>query len=184
MNKFARFAAIPLAMLLAAATPTQKIIPRPTGGPALINPAESPIEFQGFDKEGTARFHGRFVLSGYFTYGCEFDCQGASITEQDLVFRIMPDPDLAKRLPRWTNSGDLAIDIRQMEKMKSRIATKEQVRALLSGSIVDVHGHIAILVDDFVADFGCDYSPNYSARFVAVAAPPKPAEAQSTPGGC
>jgi hypothetical protein len=183
VNKFVCLALVPLAAILAGATPAQKVIPRPAGGPALVDPAGSPVRFRGFDKEGAARFDGRFVLSGYFTYGCEYDCEGAS-AEQDLVFQIVPDPDLAKRLPRWTNSGDLAIDIRQTEKLRSKIATKEQVSALLSGSMADVHGHIAIVVDDFAADFGCDYSPYYSARFVAVAAAPKPAEAQPTPGGC
>ena len=183
MNRFAHFALLPLATLLTAATPAQKVIPRPTGGPALISPAGSPVEFQGFDKDGAARFDGRFVLSGYFTYGCEFDCEGAS-AEQDLVFQILPDPDLAKRLPRWTNTGDMVIDIREAEKLRPRIATSRQVSALLSEKSADVHGHIAIVVDNFAADFGCDYSPYYSARFVAVAAAPKPAEARPVPGGC
>ena len=184
MNKFARFAALPVAALLAAATPAENVIPRPTGGPSLISPAESPVEFQGFDEAGVARFDGRFVLSGYFTYGCEFDCEGAPTAEQDLVVRIVPDPELAKRLPRWSNSGDVAIAVLQAEKLRPGIATKEQVEALVSGDIADVHGHIAIVVDGFAADFGCDYSPYYSARFVAVAEAPKAASAQPVPSGC
>lgn len=183
MRRFAHFAQLPLAALLAGATPPQNVVPRPTGGPALVNPADSPVEFRGFDEDGVPRFDGRFVLSGYFTYGCEFDCEG-QVTEQDLVFRIVPDPDLAKRLPRWTNTGDMAIEIREAEKLRPRIATSRQVSALLSGKSADVNGHIAIVVDNFAADFGCDYSPYYSARFVAVAAAPKPAEARPVPGGC
>lgn len=184
MNIFARLAAFPVAALLAAAAPAGNIIPRPTGGPSLISPAESPVKFRGFDNAGVARFDGRFVLSGYFTYSCESDCDGAPVTEQDLVIRIVPDPGLAKRLPRWSNSDDVAIDVLQAEKLRPGIATEEQVRALISGDIGDVHGHIAILVDGFAADFGCDYSPYYSARFVAVAQAPKAAPAQPVPSAC
>ena len=64
MNKFARFAASPVAALLAAATPAENVIPRPTGGPSLISPAESPVEFQGFDEAGVARAIDRLLATG------------------------------------------------------------------------------------------------------------------------
>ena len=175
---------IGVAALLAAATPADNVIPRPSGGPSLIDPADNPVEFKGYDGAGVARFDGRFVLSGYFTYGCAFDWDGAPVTEQDLVVRIVPDSELAKRLPRWSNSGDMVIEVLRPEKLRPSIATAEHVKALISGEVADVHGHIAVVVDGFAADFGCDYSPYYSARFVAVAEAPKAAPVQPVPNGC
>ncbi len=178
------FGGIGVAALLAAAIPADNVIPRASGGPSLVDPADNPVKFKGFDDAGVARFAGRFVLSGYFTYGCAFDCEGARVTEQDFVVRIVPDPEVAQRLPRWSNSEDMVIDVLQPEKLRPSIATAEQVKALISGEIADVHGQIAIVVDGFAADFGCDYSPYYSSRFVDVAEAPKTAPAQPVPNGC
>jgi hypothetical protein len=134
------------------------------------------VQFTGFDKDGVAHFSGRFELSGAFVYGCEYDCEG-TVGENSLSFDLVPDPELAKRLPHWEERGDdMVVSIDGADPLAPSLATREQKAALLSGKLDDVRGRIAITVDDYSADFGCDYSPYYSARFVALAKPPRLAQ--------
>jgi hypothetical protein len=163
-----------LILLGAASAPT--VIPHPGGGPALVVPSDSPVRFTGFDKDGAAHFSGRFELSGAFTYGCEYDCEGP-VGEDSLSFQLVPDRQLARRLPHWENRGDgMVLYIDRAVRLTRLIATRQQQAGLLSGKLTDVRGRISITVDDYVADFGCDYSPAYSARFVALAKPPELAQ--------
>lgn len=84
-----RLAMAPFVLLLFGAAPAEQLIPFPGGyGEALIMPAASPVRFSGFNKEGEqyvgARFSGRFVLTGRFSWGCNWDCDGSSpISERD-----------------------------------------------------------------------------------------------------
>ena len=167
-----------LLSLMVGAAPADKVIPHPGGGPALIVPSASPVKFKGFDKDGVAHFRGRFELRGAFTYGCEYDCEG-SAAENSLSFELIPDADLAKRLPHWQERGDgMVIYIANADRLESAVATRQQEAALLSGKLAGIRGRISITVDDYTADFGCDYSPAYSARFVALKKPPKLAQVE------
>jgi hypothetical protein len=130
------------------------------------------MKFVHFDKEGGAHFSGRFVLSGLFAYGCEVECQG-KITEDCLVLTIVPDPEVAARLPRWkVHDNDIKIYLTREAPLARAIATPKQKAALLSGKLPEIRGHIAVVVDDFQTAIECD-SASYSARFVAIAKPPK-----------
>jgi hypothetical protein len=171
-----RTAAALLAFTLLGAAPAPRVIPHPGGGPALVVPSDSPVRFTGFDKDGAAHFSGRFELSGAFIYGCEHDCEGP-ISVDDLSLQLVPDEALAERLPHWQERGDrMAVYIDGAARLTSSVIGRRQKAALLSGRLADVRGHITITVDDYAADFGCDYSPFYSARFVALAMPPKLAQ--------
>ena len=108
----ARGIAIAIALLLAGAAPAERTVPHLGGGPALVIPAGSPVKFRGFDKDGGARFSGRFVLSGTFVYHCEVECE-PGMTEADLDLGIVPDPGLAARLPHWKDRGETPVDYSQ-----------------------------------------------------------------------
>ena len=171
----ARAARAIAALSLLAAAPAAKVVPYPPGGPPMIIPADSPVKFTGFNKDGVAEFSGRFALTGTFVYDCPADCE-PSMTEDDVELHVIPDTEIAARLPHWKDRGDgMVVDITGYDRVKRTIASKAAVAALLAGKIPDVRGRISVVVDHYVADYGCDYSPYYSARFVAFAKPPKPA---------
>jgi hypothetical protein len=166
------FAAL-AALLLLGASPANRTIPRPGGGPALIIPAGSPVKFRGFDENGVAHFDGRFLLIGSFTYGCNIDCEELPIPRDNLEFNLVPDQQLMKRLPHWQDrGGDMVIYLTRTSRLERALVGQKQLAALLSGKTKDVRGRIAIMVDGYTADFGCDYSPSYSARFVSLPKPP------------
>lgn len=181
----ARSAAAALMLLLVGTAPGDRVVPYPLGGPALIIPAKTPVKFVGFTKDGSARFKGRFLLSGTFVYHCEVECE-AGMKEADLSFGIMPDQDVASRLPHWQDRGDgLVVDISPIEALRGKIAPRKQIDDLLAGKISDIRGHISVVVDDYSADYGCDYSPYYSAHFISVAKPPQLAQNEAEPNfGC
>jgi hypothetical protein len=168
MNILARIAALPLALILASAVPADAIIPLPgLDGEAIVVPHDSPVRFRGWGKEDTAHFSGSFVLSGTYSYGCEF-CDDWPIKEDELSLKIVPDPALASRLPHWKiRSGDMAIFLKQSEKLNRAIGSPGERRALRSGKLDDIHGRITILVDHFDAAIECD-GATYLARFVSV----------------
>jgi hypothetical protein len=168
-----RAASAVTALALLAAAPAAKVVPYPAGGPPMIIPADSPVKFTGFNKDGVAEFSGRFVLTGTFVYDCPADCE-PSMTEDDVELHIIPDPAVAARLPHWQDRGDgMVVDITGYDRVKRTIASKAAVADLLSGKIPDVRGRASIVVDHYAADFGCDYSPYYAARFVGFAKPLK-----------
>lgn len=161
-----------LAFVSIGAAPGDRTVPHPGGGPSLVIPADSPVKFRGFDKDGAAHFTGHLLLTGSFIYGCEVDCEGP-VTEGDLEIQVLPDPELARRLPHWKDRGKgMVIDIEPQGRLGQSLATGKQRAELLAGKRPDVRGRISIIVDDYVTDFGCDYSPAYSARFVKLAKPP------------
>ena len=180
-----RSLALAAALLLAGAAPGARVVPYPPGGPPLIIPAGSPVHFTGFTKDGGARFSGRFVLSGTFVYHCEVECE-PGMTEKDLSLGIVPDPELAARLPHWKDRGDnMIVDLSRAGSLTGKLAPRGHVADLLAGKVPDIRGHIAVVVDRFGADYGCDYSPYYSARFISVAKPPKLASNSIEPNfGC
>jgi hypothetical protein len=171
ISPFARLAALPLALLLVGAAPTEKVIPLPgVDGEALVIPPDSPVQFRGFDKDHVAHFNGRITVSGTFTYGCEIECN-APLKEYQLILVLVPDPALAARLPHWKlRSGDMSLFINGATRLTRAVGTSAQRTALRSGKLDNLHGRVAIVVDHFQAAIVCD-SASYSARFVAVAKP-------------
>src|SRR5215469_11856922 len=136
MTRPSRLALVPLAFLVVSASPGPVIIPLPRyPDEAVIIPANSPVKFHGWDKYGYAEFDGRFTLSGTFTYGCWSDCSdyNGPVEESDLDVRIVPDPSIAARLPRWRHrKNDMLILITQSRPLRASIASQRQHAALRS----------------------------------------------------
>lgn len=173
-----RLALLPLAALIVSASPGPQIIPLPgedSYGEALIIPADSPVKFQRFDQYGRAHFSGRFALTGKFSWGCEWDCDGStSVNEaENFDLQLIPDADVAARLPRWkVHDNDIAVSISGASRFTHSITTSLQRADLASGRLEDVEGRVSITVDQFETGLDCD-SANASARFVAVTQAPK-----------
>jgi len=168
----ARFAVVPLTLLLLGAAPGEQVIPHPRyEGEALIIPLDSPVKFRGFDENGIAHFSGRFVLDGqFYVEGCSEPCPGAA--EEDLGVSVFPDPDLEARLPHWkVHNNDIALDLSE-KRLMNLITGPRQRAALLAGKASDIRGRIAIVVDEFETGIECD-SAYFSARFVRIARAPK-----------
>ena len=180
MTVLARAALLPFAFLMVSASPGPTIIPLP-GHPdeALIIPQDSPVKFRRWDKYGYAEFDGRFTLSGTFTYGCWSNCAdyNGPVEESDLDVRILPDPSITARLPRWQHrKEDMLILIIGGRELGASIANQRQHADLRSGKLEYLRGRATIVVEQFQTGIECD-SSNFRARFVAIAKPPKLASA-------
>lgn len=165
-----------LSALLGAAPPPQLIAHPIYDSATLVIPHGSPVKFNGFDKETHfARFRGKFVLTGKFTYGCGSNCADYTgpVEESDIHIAVEPDPELAARLPHWKNQQqDILILISRNAGLVPAIANPDQRKALLAGKIQSVKGRIAIIVDQFETGLECD-SASFSARFVSMPEAPK-----------
>lgn len=179
-NMIARMAALPLALLLLGASPPDRVVPFPgRGDEALIIPARSPVRFDGFVKDRGeyvgARFTGRFELTGSYTWGCEWDCDGSSpISEREnFALLVIPDRALAARLPHWkVHDNDIRLFVSKATPFTHAVTTAQQRAALASGKLPYVKGRIAIIVDHLETSLDCD-SASWSADFVATAKPPR-----------
>jgi hypothetical protein len=166
-----RIAAIPLVVLIIGAAPAPTYVPLCKYDEGLVIPANSPVTFQHFDQYDSAQFHGRFVLEGVFVLDCDF-CE-PGYKDNQIRLSIIPDPAIAARLPHWKkHDNDIAIVITNAGSFMRAVSTPTQRRLLLSGKLDEVRGRAAIVVDQYEASLDCD-SADYSARFVAIAKPPK-----------
>lgn len=177
MRSAAVAVAYPLMLLLVSAAPAEQVIPLPGGeGESLIIPADSPVQFRHFGTADDAHFSGRFVLAGTYSLECDY-CDGPS-TEKDLELSIVPDPQLAARLPHWkVHDNQVKVYMFGERALVRTIGTPEQRAEVVSHKRDDIHGRIAIVVDDFRLAIDCD-SSFYSARFVRMAKPLQLAQAQ------
>lgn len=172
-----RLGVIPLAILLVSASPSGKFFALPDDpNEGIIVPPDSPVRFQNFDQYGRAHFTGKFVLTGAFTYRCNYCEPGTKVTENDLEFSIVPDRILLSRLPHWKqHDNDMMVEILRAKRFTHLVTAAADRRALLSGKRDEVTGRIAVVVDDFQAGLDCD-SANFSAKFVSIAKPVRIAE--------
>jgi hypothetical protein len=179
MRAVFRVVLLPIAAVLMSAVPPERVILFPgVEGEALILPRNNPVRFSGFYKQGGeyvgARFSGRFVLTGSFTYGCEWDCGEPGVNEdENYALRIIPDRALAARLPHWkVRNNDIAIFVSKAKPFTHAITTPEQRAALASPTVPNVQGRISIVVDHLETSLDCD-SANFRADFVKIAKPPE-----------
>jgi len=179
----ARFAMLPVAALLVSATPADLMIPMPnTSDWTLVIPAGSPVSFRRFGEYGVARFNGRFVLNGKFSYGCSIECEG-KLQDSQLELVVYPDPESTSLLPRVKDrGGDMAIYIRNGSRPAHVLSTRQQRAALRSGQISHLQGRIEIVVDDLEISGDCD-SVFYSARFVSFAKASRKLAVAASSGG-
>lgn len=180
-----RSALLPLAALLIGAAPPERVIPFPdVSGWSLVVPAGGPAKFRGFGEHGVARFSGRVVLTGSFTYGCNIECEGQSRDSQ-LVLVVRADPEAAALLPRVKDrDGDVNIYIRNGSRAARAVTTPQERAALRAGRIPYVQGRIEIVIDDLEIFGECD-SAVYTARFVSLVKQQQLATIESGTGfGC
>jgi hypothetical protein len=178
MRLGACIAAIPLAGLIVGAAPAPTYVPLGKYDEGVVIPANSPVAFQRFDQYDSARFSGRFVLEGVFVLDCDY-CE-PGYKDNQIRLSIIPDPAIARRLPHWkVHDNDLAIIITNAGSFMRSVSTPTQRKLLLSGKLDEVRGRAAIVVDRFEASLNCD-SADYSARFVAIAKPPRIARVEIT----
>jgi hypothetical protein len=173
MKKFARLVVLPLAALIIGAAPAAREIPFPLDeAEALVIPADSPVQFERFDKNGVAHFRGLFELRGSFVYGCAIDCEERP---KDRFYRMdfTYDRGILDRLPRWRVRGSVPSIVITNERAFVRgVASARQYAGLQSGKIADIRGRADILVDHFAIGIDCD-GPSLSARFVRLLDPPR-----------
>jgi len=171
MKVAARLALLSVAPLIVGAASGPAFVPLGKYGEGVLVPANSPVTFRHFDEYDSAQFSGRFVLEGEFVLDCDF-CE-PGYKDNEIRLSIIPDKAIAARLPHWKmHHNDLAIVITNAAAFLRSISTPAQRKSLLSGRLDQVRGHAAIVVDHFEASLDCD-SADYSARFVAIAKPPR-----------
>lgn len=176
MTKLARIAAIPLAALILAAAPAPTYVPLGKYDEAVVIPAASPVTFHHFDQYDSALFSGQFRLEGEFVLDCDY-CE-PGYKDNQIRLSIVPDPAIAARLPHWKkHDNDIAIVITNAGSFIRAVSTPTQRKLLLSGKLDGVRGRAAIVVDRYKASLDCD-SADYSARFVAIAKPPRIAKVE------
>jgi hypothetical protein len=172
MSRIPHTVLIAVVPLLMSAAPPGETIPLGKYDEAMVIPAGSPVQFQGFGQYyNSARFSGKFVLEGIFVLDCDY-CE-PGYKDNQIRLSIIPDPAMADRLPHWKkHDNDIAIVITNAASFMRAVSTPAQRRLLLAGKLDEVRGRAAIVVDQYEASLDCD-SASYSARFVAIAKPPK-----------
>lgn len=150
----------------------ERVFPVPAYHDALVVPATSPVILKGFAGPLDAAFTGHLVLTGVFTYGCQWDCEGA-VRPSEFVFYVIPDPALAAGFPHWAHThNDMRVAISDAEPFLRSHITPKQRAALASGKLREVTGRVAIVVDQFHTSVECG-TAFWSAHFVAMAGPLK-----------
>lgn len=146
-----------LGLLLSAPTYAAKptIISRPDAD-SLSVPAGSPLHFRTFDKDNTAKFDGKIMISGTYYYDAGEDADGA-------VLHIVPDRETWSRLPHYKDHGTP-----DEIYFSNALAFAKAVNLVKSRRTLT--GQTQIWADRFEAGIECDV-PFFNARFVELAKP-------------
>lgn len=144
---------------------------------ALIVPANSPVQFIRYDESRIAHFHGRFVLTGTFVYGCDIECD-PPLTKGEVTSSIIPDRVFADRLPHWKiRNTDMRIVLDGGDRLAALVISRSERASIYAGKVDDIRKRVSIVVDDFNTTLECD-SPSFGARFVSLAEPARIATAK------
>ena len=177
MRILARVLAISIASLFVSATAEPLFLPLGKYDEGVMIPADSELKFGKFDTYDSAHFIGRIVVEGVFVIEC-WDCE-PGIEGHRLKMSIVPDPQIAARLPRWKkHDNDIVIGLVGAEPLIRAFVSPDQRKLLLSGRLDEIRGRTAIIVDRYTASLDCD-SADYSARFVAIAKATKLADTRT-----
>lgn len=171
-------------MLISAAPPPQEIA-SPRSKWVIAVPPRSLVKFRRWHEDGYAQFDGRFLLTGEYALTLVSDGVCESPRREDcLTLDVEPDPAIKARLPHLKNGGDMWVTIEDERRLVQSITRPKQRAALVAGKIQSVTGRTSIIVDQFSVGSDCE-SVWYSARFVALAKPLKPARTEFDGGfGC
>ena len=186
----AALAALLLSSLTAlAASPEPKSIPYPNSTDSIVVPANSPVHYSGTkDEAGALIFQGRLLLTGTFYYGDnDFNDSGddnPSRYKFEPQAYIIPDKDVAERLPRFSiRNGRQVLFIQNPVAFAKAVVSDAQARRVRCRRCGDVTGHIAIWADQFSAGIECD-APSYGVRFLSVYKPARHAMKPRPDRGC
>ena len=171
-------ALLSFALTAAGPGPAPREIPwAPGEDEALIIPADSPVQSVRFGKDQIAHFRGRFVVTGTFIYGCDIECE-PPLGAKDVNGSIVPDPDLATRLPHWKiHDNDIRIYLYGGDLLAAQVLSRAERAAILTGKVDSERKHVSIVIDRFNATIECD-SASYDAHFVSLAKPVQVATAK------
>ncbi|MFL6751884.1 MAG: hypothetical protein ACJ8FL_01455 [Sphingomicrobium sp.] len=157
-------------MLTLGAGPSAKLIPVGDYGEAIVIPAGSTMQFRRLEHD-SVYFRGRTVIEGTWVLDCDF-CE-AGQNDNELRLSIVPDPATVIRLPRWKlHNNNVRIVLTGADRFIRSVSTADERKRLLAGTLMELRGHAAVVVDHYEASLECD-SASYSARFVAVAKAPR-----------
>ncbi len=166
----------------AAATGKARIIPVPGGHDAIVVPSNSPVRFAAFKALNAARFEGRFILSGTYTYGDEI---GKDSSQRNLMLSFTPDPGNAARLPYRKNYGRIdTVSIVNKDEFIRAAIPKKKLAAVRTGRVPYATGKIAMWADALEVYVECD--TQYSTvHFISIYKPARLLAARSVPeSGC
>ena len=159
-----------------------QVIARPDQGDSIVIPPKSTLRFRAFDKEGTAKFDGKLLLSGTYYYGSNAIDDGEGF-EPALYF--IPDKATKARLPIFKERGMPGeIYLSNPRAFVTAVIPKESLATFGKSRARYLSGKADIWVDQFEAGIECD-APFFDARFMSVAhAPLKVALADPPDTGC
>lgn len=164
------------------AAPAARAIALADGVDTLIVPATAPLRYRSTGAFDVISFSGRFVLTGVFHYGCEYDCDEP---DREFSLYIVPDTAQQSRLPHWSKrSGKVRVYIIGDEPLiRAAISRRPEMAQLRAGRLDEITGRMSIIVDNYTASIECD-APSYVATFVALAKPLQVAALPADDHGC
>jgi hypothetical protein len=172
---FVAFAALLLAPMTASSAGADKIITH--AGTEYVVPANSPVRKPTFGTgdDITARFDGKFALSGILHF--------EGFPDAPMVF-LKPDANIAARLPRWKVTGrPSAIWFVNSSAVVSAALPADTLADLKAHRISVANQHVVLDVDRYTVAIECD-TANYYVRFVSVHTPGVVAQNVEQEEGC
>ncbi|HET6941628.1 MAG TPA: hypothetical protein VFH89_05665 [Sphingomicrobium sp.] len=167
MKALARLGLIPPVLLTLGATPAATYIPVGKYNEAIVMPAGTPLKLDRIEFDDRALFSGRLVIEGTWVLDCDYCEPGQK--DNELRLSMVPDTATIARLPRWKrHDNDIRIDLADADRFIRSVSTVDERKRLHAGTLLEIRGHAAIMVDHYEATLECD-AASYSARFVDVA---------------
>jgi len=131
-------------------------------------PPNSPLRFSSIGRYGVGLFRGRFVMSGTWHYGYVSNDPQAESEYGVLELYFVPDADVARRLPYWsqrrppselrfTNEADFV----------AAVVPSRTIEALRHKRVFSASGVAEVEVSGYRISIECD-SPTYSVTFIGL----------------
>jgi hypothetical protein len=141
------------------------------GQNAIVSPHAAPVRFASFGRHGTAKFNGRFELTGTYRYGYLTNNPAADSAYGVLALSFVPDLKTAEKLPYWQGFAPPAtLGFSNPRTFVRRVIPPDAVAKLKQKKMFSISGRAAIVVDYYRAGIECD-SAYYDVRFLSVVRP-------------
>ncbi len=145
-----------------------------------VVPAGSPVKYVRVAnkyvgttiEDGSAKFSGRFVLSGTYHYGYYSDTSEVTDSDNTLELYFVPDRSIGIRLPYWVKrTPPEEIRFANADEFIDAVIPAEIKESLKSKQQYSVSGRAAVWVSNYTADVECD-APHYYVKFDKLASKP------------